>query len=371
MGWVPTPEVMRARVEKTLPRLKNFYMTGQWAMPTGGVQPSLYSGRHGIQLICQHEGKHFKTICPQFSFKRVFRGEIYEGERNLELISATRLQLNKDQISFDLSAESPPIGSAVQSGVLLNFTANEEPFVVYVQWDDCNETTGWENVTTPTGEGNNTLSVRIADEAGWWTTQTFWWTIDNNPPPISITPNWTDLSSKPWRNGTMIDVYTENGTLQYSWDQGSNRSVEYPNRDELHLTISLSDGSHELCIYVIDSAGNVNVTQSVVLVDSTPISFEFPEPRNGSSHNSAVWITIVFSESLDQLNITWLGTDLAGEWITDTELKVKLAKKNVWHELEVAVKDEACNLTLKTLRVKMLDDPAPLYLDIHKCPQIG
>ncbi len=62
MGWPPTPESMTVQVKKTLPGLKNFYMAGQWSMATGGVSPTIYSGRHVIQLICHQEGKPFKTI---------------------------------------------------------------------------------------------------------------------------------------------------------------------------------------------------------------------------------------------------------------------------------------------------------------------
>jgi phytoene dehydrogenase-like protein len=61
MGWVPTPQAMRALVPKTLPGLKNFYMAGQWIMPGGGVPPCLYSGRHVIQILCKRDGKMFST----------------------------------------------------------------------------------------------------------------------------------------------------------------------------------------------------------------------------------------------------------------------------------------------------------------------
>ncbi len=60
-GWLPTPETLLARVEKTLPGLANFYMAGQWVMPGGGVPPSLYSGRHIAQLLCHRDGKTFTT----------------------------------------------------------------------------------------------------------------------------------------------------------------------------------------------------------------------------------------------------------------------------------------------------------------------
>lgn len=58
-GWVPTPEVIRTQIPRTLPGLSNFYMAGQWVMPGGGVPPCLYSGRQAIQLICHKDNKRF------------------------------------------------------------------------------------------------------------------------------------------------------------------------------------------------------------------------------------------------------------------------------------------------------------------------
>lgn len=58
-GWLLTPELANVRVERTLPGLRNFYMAGQWVMPGGGVGPSLYSGRHAVQLLCHRDGRRF------------------------------------------------------------------------------------------------------------------------------------------------------------------------------------------------------------------------------------------------------------------------------------------------------------------------
>ena len=61
MGWLPAPEAINSRLEKTLPGLANFYMAGQWMMPGGGVPPCLYSGRHVAQLLCHKDRKDFTT----------------------------------------------------------------------------------------------------------------------------------------------------------------------------------------------------------------------------------------------------------------------------------------------------------------------
>ena len=64
MGWLPTPEVINTRIQRTLPGLANFYMAGQWVMPGGGVPPCLYSGQHVVQLLCHRDGKPFLRTLP-------------------------------------------------------------------------------------------------------------------------------------------------------------------------------------------------------------------------------------------------------------------------------------------------------------------
>ncbi len=57
-AWLMTSKTITQRIERRLPGLKNFYMAGQWVM-CGGVPPSLYSGRHAIQIICHDEKRCF------------------------------------------------------------------------------------------------------------------------------------------------------------------------------------------------------------------------------------------------------------------------------------------------------------------------
>ncbi len=61
MGWLPTSKLLTTRLKKTLPGLKNCFLAGQWSMGMGGVLPSLYSGRHAVQLLCKEDGLKFKT----------------------------------------------------------------------------------------------------------------------------------------------------------------------------------------------------------------------------------------------------------------------------------------------------------------------
>jgi phytoene desaturase len=57
-GWLMSAELLQAKIPRTLPGLNNLYLAGQWVMP-GGVVPSLFSGRHAVQLMCRHDGRDF------------------------------------------------------------------------------------------------------------------------------------------------------------------------------------------------------------------------------------------------------------------------------------------------------------------------
>jgi len=60
-GWLLTPEVGLKQMKKVLPGLKNFYMTGQWVEPGGGLPPAIMSGRNVTQIICKRDKKKFRT----------------------------------------------------------------------------------------------------------------------------------------------------------------------------------------------------------------------------------------------------------------------------------------------------------------------
>ena len=58
-GFLPTRENISKQLEMTIPKLKNFYMAGQWLFPGGGIPPSMQSGKWAIQLICKKEKQKF------------------------------------------------------------------------------------------------------------------------------------------------------------------------------------------------------------------------------------------------------------------------------------------------------------------------
>jgi len=59
-GWLPGKNLIaRSPVEFTLPGLKNFYYSGHWCIPGGGLPVALKSARDVVQTICHQKGVKF------------------------------------------------------------------------------------------------------------------------------------------------------------------------------------------------------------------------------------------------------------------------------------------------------------------------
>lgn len=66
-GWLMTKETMPMLIKgvpKTLPRLGNFFMAGQWVEPGGSVPLAAASGKSAVQLVCAQDGKKFLATKP-------------------------------------------------------------------------------------------------------------------------------------------------------------------------------------------------------------------------------------------------------------------------------------------------------------------
>jgi phytoene dehydrogenase-like protein len=58
-GFMPSKQNMMKSLDMQLPKLKNFYMAGQWLFPGGGLPPSAQTGKWAVQLICKKEKQKF------------------------------------------------------------------------------------------------------------------------------------------------------------------------------------------------------------------------------------------------------------------------------------------------------------------------
>jgi hypothetical protein len=58
---MPSSKNLMDNLNPVLPRLKKFYMAGQWLFPGGGLPPAGQSGKWAIQYICREEKKKFSV----------------------------------------------------------------------------------------------------------------------------------------------------------------------------------------------------------------------------------------------------------------------------------------------------------------------
>jgi phytoene dehydrogenase-like protein len=58
-GWDNENIFSRKFIKKELPNLKNFYMTGQWVQPGGGVPAVFLNGRDLAKILCKRENQKF------------------------------------------------------------------------------------------------------------------------------------------------------------------------------------------------------------------------------------------------------------------------------------------------------------------------
>jgi phytoene dehydrogenase-like protein len=63
-GWLLTPKNLGRTLPRTLPGLRQFYMTGQWVVPGGGLPTAARSGRGVIREICSASKRRFVTQRP-------------------------------------------------------------------------------------------------------------------------------------------------------------------------------------------------------------------------------------------------------------------------------------------------------------------
>lgn len=58
-GWLPVKALFGKFLPRTLPGLRNFYMTGQWTFAGGGVPMCISQARRLVKQICQADGADF------------------------------------------------------------------------------------------------------------------------------------------------------------------------------------------------------------------------------------------------------------------------------------------------------------------------
>jgi len=66
MTWIITPDMQKKfrTIPKTLPGLDNFWLTGMWVQPPGGIPAAALSSKHVLQMLCKKDKKQFRSTVP-------------------------------------------------------------------------------------------------------------------------------------------------------------------------------------------------------------------------------------------------------------------------------------------------------------------
>jgi phytoene dehydrogenase-like protein len=63
-GWLPKVGLFGKLLPRELPGLRDFYMTGQWTFPGGGVPMCMSQARRLVKHLCEEQGREFVTTTP-------------------------------------------------------------------------------------------------------------------------------------------------------------------------------------------------------------------------------------------------------------------------------------------------------------------
>jgi phytoene dehydrogenase-like protein len=61
-GWLPTPASLMTQIPQTFSKLDNVFLSGHWVSAGGGMPPAAFTGRNAVGLICEAEGKDFRSF---------------------------------------------------------------------------------------------------------------------------------------------------------------------------------------------------------------------------------------------------------------------------------------------------------------------
>ena len=66
MTWIISPDKAKRfrTISKTVPDLENFWLSGMWVQPPGGVPTGAMTSRDILQIICKRDGVKFRTSKP-------------------------------------------------------------------------------------------------------------------------------------------------------------------------------------------------------------------------------------------------------------------------------------------------------------------
>jgi parallel beta-helix repeat protein len=210
----------------------------------------------------------------------------------IAVLSPLNMTYNKSSIWFNVTADEQLSGCVVEYG----------PYNWYKRFDAMANTSGNWNYN------NNSLFDAVWDvrfhcndtvgNLNDWSSTALNFTIDTVPPAINII-NPANASTK---NDSFYFNYSEANCTWYSLDAAENvtNCSVYPLNYWTGLFAGLTDGPHNLTVWVNDSYGNTNSATRFWARDTSPPAITISSPLNATYTSYTVYLNVTADEPLSQ-----------------------------------------------------------------------
>jgi len=219
------------------------------------------------------------------------------------------------------------------------------------------------SVTIPGAEGIHNLSVYASDYNNT-ENLSFQFITDNTAPIIMLLSPQNNTNHLPGA-GINLSITDSNpiGFVQYSWNHGSNQSLNSP----FNLTLPATDGIYTLQIHARDEAGNLASIQYRFIVDGTAPVITLNSPANASVVRSTA---IIHLDVVDANNATVIRNWDGGTNATIVApFDVPVLATPGLHRLNVYATDSIGNIATRSYQFNILVVPAAPVLE-HILPVI-
>lgn len=260
--------------------------------------------------------------------------------------------------------DSPANESAVLPFSFINFSISDDNMLSgfngsWYRWDyDLSQSLAFpHDLQAPDSSGSHTLYVFANDSVGNINSKTYNFTVDIQPPAISLNGIANNSAQYP---GTVIDLIIEDpagiDNVYYTWlSEGGGELT-----DPYDLIIPAENGEHQLEIYANDTVGNEIIKNYVFFTDDAAPIITLNSPANQSTQSSNTEIDLSITDlHLHEVTYCWDdGTNLT----LNTPYDTYLPAGSGWHKLDVYANDTSGRATAKMYYFYTDDSTPVIYL---------
>ncbi len=211
-----------------------------------------------------------------------------------------------DTVAPSLEIQKPENRTYSSGTVDLNFTINDSSGETWYILDGARKKFVSGNTTVNTSsEGIHNLTLAVNDSVDNRRSKSVFFTTDTGPPNITFnSPSSTNYSSR----SVEINVTATDSTGVSSVTSEVNHTVNLTLVNSsgfwINKSYSYAEGSNNVTLYVNDSVGNTNTSETVEFnVDTSPPVINITSPENTNYSSKFIWFNATTGEKL--LNSSW------------------------------------------------------------------